>query len=83
MTNPVQGLASCERRAIPDRSCRSLRPSLGQSPFNIYNPVYGQTAFYLNPLATNPADLFVPVNDIPILDRATETQIQRGIYIQD
>lgn len=58
-------------------------PAFGQSPFNIYNPVYGQSSFYVNPLATNPADIFVPVNNFPILDRADETQIQRGIYIQD
>ena len=53
-----------------------------QSPFNIYNPVYGQNAFYLN--FSNPFDPNVPTpDDFPVDPRPDEVQTQTGIYIQD
>ena len=58
-----------------------LTPSLGgpQSPFNIYNPIYGQTPGYIG----FPSFDFYTPDSIPIDPRNDETQTQRGIYIQD
>ncbi len=50
-----------------------------QAPFNIYNPTYGNNAWYLN-FGTNTP---VFADDIPIDQRDQETQTQRGLYIQD
>lgn len=55
----------------------NLIPGL-QSPFNIYNPVYGQTQWLFSPsLGILPADA------IPLDHRPEETQSQAGLYIQD
>ena len=53
-----------------------------QSSFNIYNPVYGKNAFYLN--FSNPFDPNVPTpDDFPVDPRPDEVQAQTGLYIQD
>lgn len=62
----------------------NLVPGL-QSPFDIYNPVYGQTQWLFSPalgFTGNPFP-FVPSGAIPLDHRPEETQTQTGIYIQD
>lgn len=55
-----------------------------QSPFDIYNPIYGQTQFLFSPNAlVSGGDPFVPANAIPMDVRPEETQTQAGIYLQD
>ncbi len=49
-----------------------------QAPFDIYNPVYGQSALLLS-LGGG----FIPADDIPMYARPHEVQEQTGIYIQD
>lgn len=49
-----------------------------QTPFDIYNPVYGQSAFLLS-LGGG----FIPADDVPMYARPHEVQEQTGIYIQD
>ena len=63
----------------------NLSPLFGQTPFNIYNPVYGQTINLLSPalaLSGNPNYLISP-SAIPLDHRPEETQTQTGLYIQD
>ena len=55
-----------------------------QSPFDLYNPVYGQTLFLFNPNALLAGGSpFVPADAIPMDARPEETQTQTGIYLQD
>jgi iron complex outermembrane receptor protein len=58
-----------------------------QPQFNIYNPVYGQNAVYLNfgALGVPGANPFIPSSQFQstVTDRPDETQAQTGIYIQD
>jgi iron complex outermembrane receptor protein len=54
-------------------------PFPAQTPFNIYNPTYGNNAWYLN-FGTG---LPEPADGFTVAARADETQVQRGLYIQD
>ena len=60
-------------------------PQLGQAPFDIYNPVYGQSLLLLSPFLALGGDPFpfVPSDAVPLEARPEETQTQAGIYIQD
>src|SRR5690606_1994708 len=56
-------------------------PAFGQTPMDIYNPVYGQTPHYI-PI---PGGVPIVPGDVGgvVEKRSINSQIQRGIYIQD
>ena len=56
---------------------------LGQTPFNMYNPVYGQTPFYIHTDGTSFGTVLPDSLSDVIDDRDKQVQEQRGIYIQD
>lgn len=53
-------------------------PAYGQTPFDIYNPQYGQTTYYLSPGSSAP----ITPDNIPLYGSG-EVQTQTGIYLQD
>jgi iron complex outermembrane receptor protein len=54
------------------------------TPFDVYNPTYGQSPVYLDFAAFAGGDVFgALVTDPQFQDRPHEAQIQNGIYIQD
>ena len=54
-------------------------PYAVQSPFNVFNPKYGNNAYYLN-FTTG---LLEPSNNFTVTKRSDEIQTQTGVYIQD
>lgn len=56
-------------------------PAFGQTPMDIYNPVYGQTPYYI-PIPGGVPILPGDVGGV-VEKRSINSQIQRGIYIQD
>lgn len=56
---------------------------LGQPAFNIYNPVYGQSAFYYAYDGVSFSALPKSLLPLVIGPRANESQEQRGLYVQD
>lgn len=53
-----------------------------QSPWNVYNPQYGKTPYYLT-LRPDGSIGGVEPDDITLNDRGTDVQQQTGLYVQD
>ncbi len=61
----------------------NVSPFLGQPAFNIYSPIYGQGNDYIGFDGTNFFSLPRDMVSAVIAGRPSETQEQRGLYIQD
>jgi len=58
-------------------------PVAPQAPWDVYNPSYGQTPYYLIPTSPNPTPISPDNVGLALVDRGTEVQQQTGIYVQD